>query len=139
MKPTHENPEWDNPKPWQKNVDREQAVYDILRHMLDTRGYIPPLPEMAAMLGIKTHRLFMYYLRHLQARGLIVVRPGDRKNYIEVIGYMPLDRLDRVRKYARACLAMMLVEGKYDPDSDAYTRARALYKEAKAALRDGDL
>jgi len=133
------NPEWDNPKPWQKNVDRERAVYDILKHMLDTRGYIPPMPEMAAMLGIKTHRLFMYYLRHLEAKGLIVVRPGDVKNYIEVIGYMPIDRLDRVRKYARASHAMMLVEGKYDPQSDAYVRARALYKEAKDALLDGDL
>lgn len=134
-----ENPEWDNPRPWVRNEELQTALYQSLRHFIDVQGYVPSCLDLARLHGIKTHRLVMYHLERLEEQGLIRINKGNQKQYVEVLDYMPLDRLDRVRKYARACRGMMLVEGRYPTDSQQYKTAAYIYKEATSQLREGDI
>lgn len=68
----------------QKLTDRQQAVYDLIRQLIVTRGYGPTVREIGEEFGIKSPNGVMCHLKALERKGLIRRSP-NKSRAIELV------------------------------------------------------
>ncbi len=60
-------------------TDRQQAVYDLIRRLIVTRGYGPTVREIGEEFGIKSPNGVMCHLKAIERKGLIRRSPNKSR------------------------------------------------------------
>lgn len=71
------------PKP--QLTDRQKNVYELIRSLIQNRGYGPTVREIGEHFGIKSPNGVMCHLRALEKKGLII-RKANKSRAIELTG-----------------------------------------------------
>jgi len=66
-------------------TDRQKDVYELIRSLIQDRGYGPTVREIGENFGIKSPNGVMCHLRALEKKGLIV-RKANKSRAIELVG-----------------------------------------------------
>ncbi len=63
----------------QQTTERQQEVYDLIRSLINNRGYGPTVREIGEQFGIKSPNGVMCHLRALERKGLIRRSPNKSR------------------------------------------------------------
>lgn len=66
-------------------TDRQKHVYELIRSLIQNRGYGPTVREIGEHFGIKSPNGVMCHLRALEKKGLII-RKANKSRAIELTG-----------------------------------------------------